>query len=440
VDVKSSLPDEPDALAQVLESGSRKPSILASWFAAALWKKILIAMVIGIAAGWFWPGVGDYVGWLGEIFIRLIRMVIVPLVLVTITSGVASLGSFRKLGSIGVRALAMFVGLSVVAACVGIALAVLLQPGRGANIGHAAPVTGLAGRPIGEQLLSIIPTNPISAAANGEMLAIIFFSIVVGAGIVCAGEATRPLKDLLAAATAVMFKIVTGVMEIAPLGVFALIATAVGKNGSLTYINVSLLAVAVVCGSLFQSLVVHGAVIRFLARLPVWRFLTGATDALLVAISTGSSSATLPVAIAVSERNFGISESIRSTVLPLGASIGRDGTAMYVSLLAVFAAQVFGVPLHAQDYVRIVLTASLVALGTAPVPSASLFMLAAVLSTIAIDDARTALIVGFILPFDSIFNMVRTVPNATSNLCVAVTAARLEGEMDVDRFRRPPER
>jgi Na+/H+-dicarboxylate symporter len=113
---------------------------------------------------------------------------------------------------------------------------------------------------------------------------------------------------------------------------------------------------------------------------------------------------------------------------------------MYVSLLAVFAAQGFGVPVHAQDYVRIVLTASLVALGTAPVPSASLFMLAAVLSTIAIDDARTALIVGFILPFDSIFNMVRTVPNATSNLCVAVTAARLEGEMDVDRFRRPPER
>jgi Na+/H+-dicarboxylate symporter len=367
-------------------------------------------------------------------------MVIVPLVLVTITSGVASLGSFRKLGSIGVRAIAMFVGLSVVAACVGIALALLLQPGRGANIGHAAPVRGLAGRPIGEQLLSIIPTNPISAAANGEMLAIIFFSIVVGAGIVCAGEATRPLKDLLAAATAVMFKIVTGVMEIAPLGVFALIATAVGKNGSLTYLNVSLLAVAVVCGSLFQSLVVHGAIIRFLARLPVCRFLTGATDALLVAISTGSSSATLPVAIAVSERNFGISESIRSTVLPLGASIGRDGTAMYVSLLAVFAAQVFGVPLHAQDYVRIVLTASLVALGTAPGPSASLFMLAAVLSTIAIDDARTALIVGFILPFDSIFNMVRTVPNASSNLCVAVTAARLEGEMDVDRFRRPPER
>ena len=424
------MPDESETLTHASTS-----SILARWFATALWKRILAAMLAGMAAGWLWPGIGEYSGWVGDVFVRLIRMVIVPLVLVTITSGVASLGSFRKLGSIGIRVIALFVGLSVLAAWLGIALALLFQPGRGASVAQALPVTGLAGRPISEQLLGIIPTNPVSAAANGEMLAIIFFAIVLGTGILCAEEAARPLKDLLAAAGAVMFKIVKGVMETAPFGVFALMATAIGRNGSLTFANVSLLALSVVCGSLFQTLIVHGALIRFVARLPVGRFLSGATDALLVAFSTGSSSATLPVAIAVAERNFGMHKSISSTVLPLGASIGRDGTAMYVSLLAVFAAQVFGVPLHLQDYTSIVLTASLVALGTAPVPSASLFMLAAVLSVIAVDDARTALIVGFVLPFDSLFNMVRTIPNATSNLSVAVTAARLEGAIDVDVFR-----
>ena len=412
--------------------------MLKRWSSLPLWQRILPAMFLGIVVGWLWPAAGQYVGWMGDVFIRLIRMVVVPLVFVTVASGIASLGTSRDLGSIGARALGLFMGLTVIASCLGIALAVAIQPGRGASLEKLGELSQVARRSVGEQLLDIIPTNPIAALANGDMLAIIFFAVVVGAAVLAAGSAAEPVKALLAAATAVMARMIAGILELAPFGVFALVATAVGKSSSLTFVNISLLALCVVCGSLILSLVVHGALIRFVARLPVTRFFTGAVDALLIAFSTGSSSATLPVAIVVAERNLGMDRSISSTVLPLGASIGRDGTAMYVGLLAVFSSQAFGIPLAVHDYVTIVLATSLVALSTAPVPSASLFLLAAVLSTIGIPDSGTALIVGLVLPFDSLLNMVRTVPNATCNLAVAVTTARFENAIDEQVFNHRP--
>ncbi|MCC7201017.1 MAG: dicarboxylate/amino acid:cation symporter [Gammaproteobacteria bacterium] len=403
-----------------------------------LWQRILPAMFLGIVVGWLWPASGDYIGWVGEIFVRLIRMVVVPLVFVTVVAGVASLDSIRDMGSIGLRALGMFIGLSVVAGCVGVALAVAVQPGRGASLEGLASAPGIAGRSLPDQLLGIIPVNPVAALANGDMLAVIFFAIVIGAGILSAGSVAQPIKALFASATGVMSRVITGVLETAPLGVFALVATAVGKGSSLSFMNISLLAICVLLGSLIESLLIHSALIRFVARLPVLRFFGGATDALLIAFSTGSSSATLPAAIVVAERNFGLHKSVSSTVLPIGASIGRDGTAMYVGLLAVFASQAFGLPLELKDYATIVVATSLVALGTAPVPSASLFMLAAVLSTIGIPDSSTAIIVALILPFDSVLNMVRTVPNATCNLAVAVTTARFENAIDEQVFAHPP--
>jgi Na+/H+-dicarboxylate symporter len=416
----------------------KRRRMLKWWSGLPLWQRILPAMVLGVVFGWLWPAAGHYVGWMGEVFIRLIRMVVVPLVFVTVASGIASLGTSRELGSIGARALGLFMGLTVLASCLGIALALALQPGRGASLQELATPSAVARRTVGEQLLAIIPTNPIAALANGDMLAIIFFAVVVGAAVLATGGPAQPVKALLAAATAVMARMIAGILELAPFGVFALVATAVGRSGSLTFVNVSLLVLCVVCGSLILSLVVHGALIRFVARLPVKRFFAGAADALLIAFSTGSSSATLPVAILVAERNLGMAKSISSTVLPLGASIGRDGTAMYVGLLAVFSSQAFGIQLELPDYVTIVLATSLVALSTAPVPSASLFLLAAVLSTIGIPDSSTALIVGLVLPFDSLLNMVRTVPNATCNLTVAVATARFEDAIDERVFNHRP--
>lgn len=181
-----------------------------------------------------------------------------------------------------------------------------------------------------------------------------------------------------------------------------------------------------------------GNSISSLARVPVLPFFRGIVDALAVAFSTASSSATLPVAMRVAGANLGIGRSIYSTVLPLGATIGKDGTAMYVGLLSVFALQALGVPITPAVLAIMLLTGSLAALGTAPVPSASLFMLAAVLSAVGVAPEQTALVVGFVLPFDRLLDMTRTVPSASANLAVATTVARLECELDQNVYRASP--
>ncbi|MBA2636132.1 MAG: dicarboxylate/amino acid:cation symporter, partial [Sphingomonas sp.] len=290
-----------------------------------------------------------------------------------------------------------------------------------------------------DQLIGIIPVNIVEALAEGDMLALIFVSIMLGVGTVLAGESGRPFATLLQSTSSVLFKIVGIVMEATPFGVFALIANAVAANGAAVFVNVGWLALAVVLGSLFQILVVHTLLLRFVARLPVLTFFRGIVDALVVAFSTASSSATLPVAMRVAEKNLGVARPIFSTVLPLGASIGKDGTAMYVGLLSMFALQAFGTPLTPSVYGLVLLTGALAAFGTAPVPSASLFMLAAVLSAVGIAPEQTALVVGFVLPFDRLLDMTRTVPSASANLAVTTAVARLEGELDEEVYRARPE-
>jgi Na+/H+-dicarboxylate symporter len=390
-------------------------------------------MVMGTAIGWLLPAATPYVSWLGELFIRLIRMIVIPLVFVTILVGVASLGDSRRLGQLGGRAVLLFASLVMLAAWIGIAMACLVGPGRGTQIAAAlspAPVvssattvavSAAASAPaLRDQLLSIVPINPFAALATGDMLAVIFFAAVLGAGLLYVGASAQPLEACLRAANLVLSRVVAAIMETAPIGVFALTATAMARAGVLPLTNMWLLALCVVGGSLVVTLAVHITLLRVFAGLSPTKFLSGASKALLMALSTGSSAAVLPTAIDVAEHRLGVNRTVSSTVLPLGASIGRDGTAMYVSLLTIFAAQAFGMTLHFGALMEVALTTTLVALATAPVPSASLFMLAAVLSSVGIDAAHAATVVAFILPFDALFNMVRTVPNATSNLCVAL--------------------
>ncbi|MDB5455413.1 MAG: dicarboxylate/amino acid:cation symporter [Caulobacter sp.] len=408
------------------------------WFEIKLWKRILVALALGVVVGLAWGEGATKLHWMGELFIRLIRMMVVPLVFVTIASGVAALGDIKRLGSLGLRTIGLFAALSATAVCVGLAVGSVIQPGVGANMAGAAPQVINAGKTVSQQLLGIVPINPVEALAKGDMLAIIFFSVMIGVGVVAAGKSAEPVTAVLKGASDVTLRVVRMVMEVAPFGVFGLIASAVGSNGLAVFVNVGLLALAVVIASAFQTLVVHGLLIRLVAGLPIKPFFTGIADAMLVGFSTSSSSATLPVAVSVAENNLGLKGPIISTVLPLGASIGRDGTALYVGLLALFTAQAFGMHLAPVDYLLILLTATLVALGTAPVPSASLFMLAAVLSVIGVPDSQTAIIVGFILPFDRVLDMIRTVPNATTNLATATTVARWENEIDLTVYNSPP--
>ena len=405
------------------------------WFAIPLWQRVVGALVLGVVFALVWPAGAPYVQFIGDLFVRAIRMLVAPIVLVTIAAGITSLADPKKLGSLGARTVGLFAATTAIAVSVGMLVATVIRPGAGAPLGTAAPHA--LGTPVTpyDQLIGIIPLNIVDALAKGDMLALIFVAILFGVGTVLTGDAGKPFATFLQATSAVLLKVVTIVMEATPFGVFALIANAVAANGAAVFVHVGWLALAVVVGSLIQMLVVHSLLLRLVAKLPVLPFFHGIVDALVVAFSTASSGATLPVAMRVSEDNLGISRPVYSTVLPLGASIGKDGTAMYVGLLSLFALQAFGTPLTPSVYLLVLLTGSLAAFGTAPVPSASLFMLAAVLSAVGVPPEQTALVVGFVLPFDRLLDMTRTVPSACANLAVATTVARWEGELDEAVYR-----
>ena len=412
---------------------------LRGWFAIPLWKRVLGALGLGLVLALVWPEAAPRVQFMGDIFVRAIRMLVVPIVLVTIASGITALGDPKRIGGLGGRTVGLFAFTTAVAVTVGMAVASVIRPGEGAPLGHGtAHALGKPPTPY-EQLIGIVPTNIFEALAKGDMLAIIFVAILLGIGTLLAGEAGRPLTAFLQSASTVLLKIVGIVMEATPFGVFALIANAVAANGAGVFVNVGWLAVAVVIGSAIQILVVHSLILKLLARVPVGRFFRGIIDALVVAFSTASSSATLPIAMRLAEKNIGIAPPVYSTTLPLGASIGKDGTAMYVGLLSMFSLQAFGTPLTPAVYGLVLLTGALAAFGTAPVPSASLFMLAAVLSAVGISPEQTALVVGFVLPFDRLLDMTRTVPSASANLTVAVTVARWERELDDTVLRSAPQ-
>ncbi|MCC2978536.1 dicarboxylate/amino acid:cation symporter [Sphingomonas sp. IC4-52] len=410
-------------------------TILRGWFAITLWKRVVAGLVLGALLGLIWPDAAPAVKIVGDLFVRLIKMLVVPVVLITIAAGIAGLGDPRRLGPIGGRTIGLFAVTTLIAVSLGMAVGLLVRPGEGIALAGVAPhVLGAAVSP-SDQLLSIVPANIIEALAKGDMLAIIFTAILLGIGSVLAGEAGKPVVALLQGLAAVLMHIVRIVMEVTPFGVFALIANAVAANGAAVFVNVGWLALCVIVASLAQMLVVHAGLIALVARLPVVRFFRGIVDALAIAFSTASSSATLPVALRVAHDNLGVARPVASTVLPLGAAIGKDGTAMYVGLLGQFALQALGIIPDAQMLVVMLATGALAAFGTAPVPSASLFMLAAMLSAVGVSPEQTALVVGLVLPFDRLLDMTRTVPSASANLTVATLVARAEGGLDEERFR-----
>ncbi|MCR5877724.1 dicarboxylate/amino acid:cation symporter [Phenylobacterium sp. J367] len=376
--------------------------------------------------------------WIGDLFIRLIRMVVVPLVFVSIVAGVAAMGDPRRLGSIGGRTLLLYLATTVVAVALGQALGAAFRPGAGIDFSGVAPkAVGAAPSP-GEQLMNIVPLNPIAALAEGDILAVIFFSILLGVAIVAVGEPADQVRRLFDAGSRLMLTITRLVMEVAPFGVFALIAWVTGAVGLSVFQHVALLAGAVITGCLIQTLVVHGLLLRLVARLPALPFFRDIPDAVMVAFTTSSSAATLPVAMRVAEENLGVSHAVASTALPIGTTVSMDGTALYIGILSMFAIQAFGLEVTPVQLLLAGLTTVLVAVGSAPVPSASLFMLAAVLSTLGVSPEQTALVVGFVLPFDRLLDMTRTVPNNTGDLAVAVTVARWEGELDETAYRARP--
>jgi len=408
------------------------------WFDVALWKRILTALVLGVIAGSLLGSGAESIQWMGTIFVRLIRMIIVPLVFVTLVSGVVAMGDPKKLGSIGFKTMALYIGTTAVAIIIGLVLATIIQPGIGVDMMGADPQPIKAAIPLSERLIGIIPKNPFEAFATTNILAVIFFALMTGISIMLAGEKGKPIADLMDSGTEIMLKMTHLIMEFAPFGVFGLIAYQVGDKGLNILADVIPLALTLMLGFALHIIVTHGSIIKFMLRLPATRFFKDIIDAQLVAFSTSSSSATMPVTIAVAEDNLGIKKPVASSVIPLGATINMDGTGIYVGVVAIFTAQSLGIDLSLADYALIALTTTIVSIGTAAVPSASLFLLAGVLTGIGVSAEQTALVVGFLLPFDRPLDMMRTVVNVTGDLTVATVVAKSEGELDVEVFKADP--
>ncbi|MFN3945779.1 MAG: dicarboxylate/amino acid:cation symporter [Allosphingosinicella sp.] len=406
------------------------------WFAIVLWKRILAALALGAAAGFLLGERAAELRWIGDLFVRMIRMLIVPLVFTTLVAGIVAMSDPRRLGSIGTRAAILYFGTTIAAILIGIGAALLLKPGAGVELAGATPAPVGETMPIGQRMMNIVPENLFDALARSDVLAIIFFGVLLGSGMLMAGERAEPLARLFDAGAEAMLKVSAIVMEFAPFGVFALVAWVMGTEGPAAFLNLFLLTAALYGGGLAHMILVHGGTVRIAARLPALPFFRGIREPQLLAFSTCSSSATLPATLSTAERNLGIKSPVASSVLPLGATINMDGTALYVAIVVVFAAQAFGVHLTVLDYLMIVVTTTLVSIGTASVPSASLFLMAAVLDVVGIGAAQTALVIGFLLPFDRVLDMWRTVVNVSGDLAVATVVARQEGELDQDVYRR----
>ncbi len=410
-----------------------------SWFEIALWKRILAAMVVGVAVGALWGEGAESIGWMGDLFIRLIRMIVVPLVFVAVVAGVVSIGDPSKLGSLGAKTIILYMLTTLVAITIGLILAVIFQPGAGVDLSGAEPAAAMQEAvPLAERLMAIVPQNPFAALAEGDILATIFFALLIGVSLLTLGERGNPVADFMDASSDVVLRITHWIMEIAPFGVFALIARVTGAQGFDVLLNAVMLAITVFIACAAHLILMHGVVImKGALKLSPVMFFRGSRDAMLVAFSTSSSAATLPVSMSVAEENLGVKPVVASTVLPIGATINMDGTALYVGIVSVFAAQAFGIELSLTDYLLMAGTTTLVSVGTAAVPSASLFLMSAVMDTIGMSADQIAATVGFIFIIDRPLDMLRTVVNITGDLSVSAAVANWEGEFDREVFEKP---
>jgi Na+/H+-dicarboxylate symporter len=412
--------------------------------------QILIALVLGVGAGLLWPldpspGAGvqpaDAFEFVGQLFLRGLRMVIVPLVAASIITGVAGVGSGRGLGRLFWRTFGLYVATSLVAILTGLALVNLVRPGLDAQgpvagrLGLSAPPADLAakleGRGAGDIVgivQRMIPDNVLAAAAAGDMLALIFFSIILGLGITTLPPALRDRQvEFWDGLNGAMLKVTGWVMATAPLGIFALMARLTAAAGFEAFGPLARYGLVVLGALVFHGALTLPLMVTTLGRLSAWRHFRAMTPVLLTAFTTRSSSATLPLTMECVEKRAGVSNRVSSFVLPLGATVNMNGTALYECVAAMFIAQAYGIELGFGTQFAVVLTSLLASIGAAGIPAAGLVMMSIVLDAAGLPLEGIALI----LAIDPVLDMCRTAINVFGDTCVAVVVARAEGETGV---------
>jgi Na+/H+-dicarboxylate symporter len=406
------------------------------WYTRLHWQ-IFIGMGAGTLAGVLGGvALADQVGWLGTLFVRLLKMIIVPLVLTSIITGVASVGAGRDFGRLFSKTLGYYVTTSALAILTGLAMVNLIRPGVGADIagagGGALPDLDTPSS-ISELLLDMVPVNVIEAAAKPDMLAVILFSILFGIAI--AGLPERPRETLTGffeAAFEAMMRLTGAIIRLAPLGVFGLIARVVGTSGLESFRALGLYMLTIASGLTVHLFLTLPLVLLLVGRIKPRIHFRNMLGPLTMAFSTSSSAATLPVTIRAVEEKAGVSNRVSSFVLPLGATVNMDGTALYECAGVIFISQVLGVDLSFGQQAIVAFTALLASIGAAAVPSAGLVVIFLVLESVNLRGPEVDVIVGAMLAIDRPLDMFRTAVNVFSDTCGAAIIARSEGEDDVD--------
>lgn len=369
----------------------------------------------------------------GQIFIASLKMLVVPLVFISLVCGTCSLSDPKKLGRLGGKSIGLYLITTAVAITVAITLALLIAPGGGVEIPSSASFDAKQAPTLVQVIINMFPTNPIDAMANGNMLQIIVFALLFGIAMALSGDAGARLAAVFEDLNTVVLKLVTLLMNVAPYGVFCLMAKL------FTTIDMGLIAelgkyfMVVLAALLIHAFINYSILFKLLTGLSPVVFLKKMKDACMFAFSTSSSSATMPVTLETATKKLGAHNSVASFTIPLGATINMDGTAIMQGVATVFIAQVFAVDLTINDYLMVILTATLASVGTAGVPGVGLIMLAMVLNQVGLPVEGIALIIGV----DRLLDMTRTAVNITGDCMVTCVVAKSENEFDVDVFNDP---
>ncbi len=395
--------------------------------------QILIAFVLAVLFGLFLYEYVNYVRWLGDLFLRALKMIIVPLVLSSMIAGVSNLGESKSLGRIGLKAMIFFLSTGLIAIITGLIFVNTIKPGLNADLGFRMDVPEHAASKYGikDIILKIIPNNVFEAFANADMIAIIFFAILFGLFTLKVEVKYREtINTFFNSAFEVMMKLTSFIIQFAPIGIFGIVAGVVADQSAdkskllqmFGHLGVYMITVFLSLG--FHFFLTLPLILKFVGRINPINHFRAMSLPILTAFSTSSSSATLPVTINAVEKNAGVSNKISSFVLPLGATVNMNGTALYECVAAMFIAQAYGIELNLLQQVIVVFTALLASIGAAGIPMAGLVMMSIVLTAVGLPLEG----IGLILAVDRILDMSRTALNVFGDTCGTVVIAKLEGE------------
>lgn len=395
-----------------------------------LWMKILVALGLGIVAGAIFGEHTIVLKPIGQLFLSMINMIIMPLVLASMTVGITSIHDPQKLSRIGLKTLFLYLITTLIAICWGMGFATLFEPGASLGLTTTAVPVVKETPPFGEMLVSIIPANPIASLAEGNVLQVIVFSLFLGLAINFSGPRGKPLLAVMESLADVMYRLTSIVMEFSPIGVFAIMGWVAGSFGLSVLLPLLKFLLIYYAACFLHVLFVFCGMLKYLAKLKPMPFFKGMSDAIMMAFSTCSSSATLPVSMHCVQENLGVSKNITSFVLPLGSTINMNGSALFQGMAALFIAQAYGLDLSIQALLTIVVTATLGAIGAAGIPGTGFIMLTVVFTSVGIPIEGLALLAGI----DRVREMVSTVLNVLGDAVCAVYIAKQEGELDERRY------